>query len=898
MCAVAVFLAVASAGDSPAQAPPAPAESAASPIQWAKPLKGGPVRAAAVVPIDGVADLSALERGFDVRLETRTFGEAGAESPDQAVAAALAAQNDALIASSVTLADLSPATREALAARVQSGMGLLWVSFATNGLPELREFLAPLGLVAVENPPDFAARAGGAALADLRPGFDEAAAYTGPQGRAVELRFWRQRPVGHALLPLTPSDALDAPMNVENYRALAGRALLWSARRDPEAVLLRIDDRASEGPSAVSTPPQLPQQFIERMKQAALPGVLRPYAVVLDRPAPRKYALRVQARYPDRGIQWSYAAEEMLGKGMSEVLLAVPTGAGRCFLDVWLMDGPKVVDWLTQALDLPNLPGLGNVTFSRAAIEPNDRLRISAEVQGRLAPLSDSASARAQDVLFLRVTDVLGRVVAKQNLVVPPQGAEMIEEFALADVLGPYLRAEVLAATAGDSPLTPWLRERAAYRSANLLVRQPLPPGLAIIVDEAGEGSFAGSARRRALAARGVDFIFPGAEPDFGNVAADGMRAIGRLGDLTSAPGDVLDARSRPGVALRQAAARYAPVRPGLYVVTLANVEAAPAEALEKKRLSIERVVRQIDPRAHVALLDGDLSAAGTGGFRILPADPAAPEGRASAPGEYVAIRAPLPEGDRALERCRWLPWFAALRQANALWISPQGTEDEAGRLYAVLAEAGRVREGFDVLFARAKPAPFADDPRVQAPKNFSSLAARFEFGKATIYAYLADPAAGQKATFRFTAETGSQVYNPMAIEARGSRGLQLKLGPGEAAVACVLPYQVSRIALELPRTIAAGRRLTVHATVKTHGALPGDHILRMNCFDLGGRPLNHYSRTMIARDGAGATWLPLAFNETPGSYRIVVRDLFSGIEVEEWFMIEANPENAPASLR
>ncbi len=874
-------------------------ESAVTSLPWAKPLKSGPVRVAAVVPRDGAGDLVALEQDFDLRVETYVFDEADAESSDAALASALAAESDALIVSSLKLADLSTTSREALAARVRGGMGLFWVGFATSGEPELREFLAPLDLAPEENPPDFTARAGGAALADLRPGFDDATAYSGAQARAVEFRFWRQRPDGHAAIPLTPLDALDAPMSVENYRAIAGRALLWAARRDPEAALLRIEDRAPEGPDALSTPPQLPPQFVERVRQSAMAGVLRSYAVVLDRPAPRRYALRVRARYPDRSIEWAYTAEESIDKGATQALLSVPTGAGRCFLDVWLMDGPKVVDWLTQVLELPTLPSLGVVNFGRVVIEPNDHLRISAQVRGRLAPISDTSSSRARDVLFLRVTDSLGRIVAAHDAAAPADAAEMIHELALLDLLGPYARAEVFAATAGDSPLTPWIRERAAYRSANLVVRQPLPPGLALFVDEAGEGSFAGSARRRALAAQGVDFIFPGEEPDLGNIAADGLRAIGRLDNLATTASGSIDTGSRSGVAaLRQAAARYASLRPGLYVVAGANSAASPADALEESRVSIEKIVRKADPRALVALLDGDFSAAGTGGFRVAPADPEALENYEAAHGDYLAVRTPLPEGDRAFERGRWLPWLCALHQVNALWISPRGIADDAALLDAILAEAGRVREGFDVLFARARLAPLPDDPRVDAPKKFTGLATRSEFGKATIYAYLADPEAAGKATLRISAGSGAQLYNPTAAEARALRTLQLKLRPGETGIACVLPYEVSRIALEFPRSIAQGRRLTIRATVKTKGALPGDHVLRMNCFDLAGRPLKHYSRTMIAREGAGMTWLPLAFNDAPGTYRIVVRDLLSGTEAEEWFTIQAPAENAAGAVR
>jgi hypothetical protein len=545
-------------------------------------------------------------------------------------------------------------------------------------------------------------------------------------------------------------------------------------------------------------------------------------------------------------------------------------------------------------MDIPALPGLDEVTFSRTALERNDRLRIEADVRVRFTPVTELTSIRVKDVLFLRVVDAFGRVVAAQDIAVPAEGGKLSQDLDLTDLLGPYARAEVFVATADQSPLAPWIEERAAYRSADLIVRQPMPAGLAVIVDEPGEGSFAGSLRRRALAAQGVDFIRPGPEPDLGNIAADGLRAIAALQGLDFAGGP-LDARSRFGGALRQSAARYAATRPGLYVIDGPDSLGANAEALEQWRSDVEKVVRRTDPRARVALLnDAGLSLPGAGGFRVISAEAAASgERAASTADQFTAIRAPSPVGERALERSRWLPWLCALRGVDALWISP--LDDAPG---AVLAETGRVREGYDVLFRHASAAPLSDDPAVKVAGNFNGLAQRYTLGKATIYAYLADPAAQEKTTVRINAAEGAQVYEPKNERPHPARKVLLKLQPGDAAIACSLPYEVTRIALEFPRVIAAGRRLTVNATVKTRGGLPGDHILRMNFFDPSGRALKHYSRTMTARDGAGMSWLPLAFNEVPGEYRIVVRDLLSGVASEAPVMIDPPSTESVASRR
>ncbi len=879
---------VLAAGDARAQSRDSEA-AAPVPLPWAKPLQGGPMRVAAVFPLDGSSDLAALEAGFDLRASLFPYRD-GEPSADHALGDALTGKIDALIVSSIALAQLSETTRAALAARVGGGVGLIWIAYSTSGEPELKEFLAAAGLGPIEPAPDFAARAGGAALTGLQPGLDQVFAYSGDNSRAVELRFWKPRPQGHALAPLTPIDALDAPPAYENYLAIAGGALRWAAGRDPEAAIAAVEDRASGGPREEDTPPQLSAAFVKRMKRAALPGVLRPFALRLDRPAPRDYALRVQARYADRPIRWSYHAEEILRKGAQEAVVYVPIGAGACFLDVWIMDGPEVVDWFTQALDLDAPPELGQVSFGAAAIEANDRLRISAEVRKDL--LRGDLQRPQPATVYLRVTDALGRVVAMKDIPVSNAGATVAQELALVDLIGPYARAELFAAPVVDTPLSWWIGERAAYRRAHISVRQPLPEGLALIVDEPGEGSFAGSALRKHWTAAGVNFIFPAAEPDLGNIAADGMRIVARLGDQDDFDGDHFDPRSRPGIALRQAAVRYAAGRPGLYVVSAAADSAGPPDP-ETARAAIERAVREKDPKAAVALLDGLYSAAGTGGFLVLPADLATLEAAPRASAAYMAVRAPLPTGDHALAEARRLPWLAAIYQANAVWISPGEQALNNDSLTPLFDETNRVREGFDVLFRRATPAPSPDDAAFSVSKNFSGVARRFQLGETNVFVVLSDPAAA-KATIRVRAQDAkSHVYVSTAPKARASRGVTLKLQPGEATVVCILPYEVSRVALEVPASTVAGRRLTIRATVKTRGALPGDHVLRVSCFGPLGGPLPHYSRTVFAPAGSCATSLPLAFNDTPGTYRIAVRDVLSGVSGEATVTVLASQEAA-----
>ena len=206
--AAAQLLGVAADGPRPQASRDAASATAAVPLPWAKPLKGGTLRVAAVFPRDGSSDLAALEASFDIRALLFPFSD-GTNIADAVLVEALKAKCDALLVSAIPLAQLSKATRTSLAERVRGGMGLLWIAHSTSGEPDLKEFLNSAGLAPFESPPDFAARAGGGALSGLQPGLDQAFAYSSEKSRAVELCFWRPRPYGHAVVPLAPLDALE-----------------------------------------------------------------------------------------------------------------------------------------------------------------------------------------------------------------------------------------------------------------------------------------------------------------------------------------------------------------------------------------------------------------------------------------------------------------------------------------------------------------------------------------------------------------------------------------------------------------------------------------------------------------------------------------------------------------
>ena len=100
---------------------------------------------------------------------------------------------------------------------------------------------------------------------------------------------------------------------------------------------------------------------------------------------------------------------------------------------------------------------------------------------------------------------------------------------------------------------------------------------------------------------------------------------------------------------------------------------------------------------------------------------------------------------------------------------------------------------------------------------------------------------------------------------------------PGEAALLCSLPYEVTRVLVAAPELVGQGRRLPVRAEIKTRGALPRGHIVHVTLTDPGGTPLYHYARVLDCPDGRCETYIPLARNDPPGTYTLSVRDVLTG---------------------
>jgi len=168
----------------------------------------------------------------------------------------------------------------------------------------------------------------------------------------------------------------------------------------------------------------------------------------------------------------------------------------------------------------------------------------------------------------------------------------------------------------------------------------------------------------------------------------------------------------------------------------------------------------------------------------------------------------------------------------------------------------------------------------------------RFRYGSADILGLLVDPKGQKVQEIRLPYAAGIKVYELTAPKRlRKPNKTAIVLQPGEARIYSVLPYEVTGITVTAPNRVAAGRRLFIQLSVSSDGPLPGAHLVQLDLRPEQGPPMLHYRRVVECVQGSGETYIPLARNERPGRYYLVVQDLLRGVQEDVAIRISGRTE-------
>jgi len=230
-------------------------------------------------------------------------------------------------------------------------------------------------------------------------------------------------------------------------------------------------------------------------------------------------------------------------------------------------------------------------------------------------------------------------------------------------------------------------------------------------------------------------------------------------------------------------------------------------------------------------------------------------------------------------------------------WIAPEdlpesGEEAENGAQLENRPQALLLNRPFDSepasdihsaakeLLERAGSAPSF---RISPEQAFDGERFQFRFGEAQIFAALASPAQPGRTKYHIALPDRAVVYDlRTGQELRRPGRIAWRAAPGEAALFSALPYRVTEVQAMVPATVRPGTRLNVAVEVRAEERMAGTHLVQVQLRPLGRTPLPYYNKTVVCESGRSATYIPLALDEIPGFYKVVVRDMLTGI-VSEW---------------
>ena len=144
-------------------------------------------------------------------------------------------------------------------------------------------------------------------------------------------------------------------------------------------------------------------------------------------------------------------------------------------------------------------------------------------------------------------------------------------------------------------------------------------------------------------------------------------------------------------------------------------------------------------------------------------------------------------------------------------------------------------------------------------------------------------PALGeQTARLRLDVKRSAVVYDLRAGQRIGQgevREWDVTLSRGRPLVFSLLPYAVRAVAARPPSSAKPGARASVDVVVTAEDATPGYHVVRMNVFAPGSdAPHREYSRNIGCPEGRGTASIPFALSDTPGEWRLELKDVASGV--------------------
>ncbi|MFM1922041.1 MAG: Beta-galactosidase [Candidatus Hydrogenedentota bacterium] len=441
-----------------------PCVASPPPAFVAKPLHGGAIHVACVHPRYAGLDLDALAARVDIDVQRvmvwqrdRLAFDSESESADPKVWSAEAITEhlsrlfskkrpEVLILANIDAGILPEPVQSAIVGYVESGGSLAMSYVAVPAEGPLRAMVD--GLQPVDEEPGFA-RGLQAAFAPDGTRLDEAAqASAHGAGRVVVFDFSGDIPVFHALFP-PPAPGIEMdPYHADHACALWARVLLWLTGRTPPLRFVSLHNVSPQGPSDAEVPPDLPEEFIESMRDSVVAQSMRAFAAALDGYADKAYRVDWRVR-PLLDASPGYTTASTLPKGADRLLTQLYAGPGMFYVDAHLKQRDDVLDWYSEQIVINDWPEVESIRADKAFLLANDRLNLDVEVRS-VYSVHRSATVYAQAV------DSFGRLVAQAWQPVTHAGGRVTLTLTFADLIAPLVEVRLMALEGEPRPVTSW----------------------------------------------------------------------------------------------------------------------------------------------------------------------------------------------------------------------------------------------------------------------------------------------------------------------------------------------------------------------------------------------------------------------------------------------------------
>jgi hypothetical protein len=191
-------------------------------------------------------------------------------------------------------------------------------------------------------------------------------------------------------------------------------------------------------------------------------------------------------------------------------------------------------------------------------------------------------------------------------------------------------------------------------------------------------------------------------------------------------------------------------------------------------------------------------------------------------------------------------------------------------------------RAGIERLVVAENPAG-GDPPRCYELNTFNR-------GAIAIHAFIRDHRRCEDTDpVRLDFGKRSHVYDMRAKRYIGNvSSIETIVPPGDTALYTCLPYRVTSLYVRAPHSAKVGDELRVEAQLDAGGEAIGDHVLHVDLIDPSGETTWHYARNELAPSGKSSFALPLAINESPGTWTVRIRDVLTGVTGEAKVSITA----------